>query len=68
MTVTKEMTIGEVLLKDMRAASIFMEQGMHCIGCPMSQRETLEQACAAHGADCEALVDELNQFFVDNTV
>ncbi len=68
MTVTKEMTIGEVLLKDMRAASVFMEQGMHCIGCPMSQRESIEQACAAHGADCEKLIDELNIFFEENTI
>jgi hybrid cluster-associated redox disulfide protein len=66
MTVTKEMTIGEVLLKDMRSAAVFMEQGMHCIGCPMSQRETLEQACSAHGADCDVLIDELNNFFEEN--
>ncbi len=68
MTVTKEMTIGEVLLKDMRAASVFMDQGMHCIGCPMSQRETIEQACGAHGADCETLIKELNTFFAENAV
>ena len=66
MTVTKNMTIGEVLLEDMRAASVFMEQGMHCIGCPISQRESIEEACAAHGADCDALIDQLNQFFQDN--
>ena len=68
MTVTKEMTIGEVLLKDMRSAQIFMEQGMHCIGCPMSQNESIEQACAAHGADCDSLIDALNVFFEENTI
>jgi len=68
MTVTKEMTIGEVLLKDMRAASIFMEQGMHCVGCPMSQRESIEQACGSHGANCDTLIDELNKFFEENAV
>lgn len=67
-TVTKEMTIGEIILKDMRTASVFMEQGMHCVGCPMSQRETIEQACASHGADCDVLVDSLNDFFENNTV
>ncbi len=67
-TITKEMTIGEILLMDMRAASVFMEQGMHCIGCPMSQRETIEQACGAHGAGCDELVESLNKFFTDNTV
>ncbi len=66
MTITKNMTIGEVLLEDMRAASVFMEQGMHCIGCPISQRESIEEACAAHGADCDSLIDQLNQFFQDN--
>ena len=66
--ITKDMTIGEVLQKDMRTAEVLMQQGMHCVGCPMSQRETLEQACAAHGADCEALVDSLNEFFGENTI
>ncbi|MCK5130277.1 MAG: DUF1858 domain-containing protein [Clostridiales bacterium] len=67
-TITKDMTIGEVILQDMRAASVFMEQGMHCVGCPMSQRETIEQACASHGADCDALVSSLNTFFEENTI
>jgi hybrid cluster-associated redox disulfide protein len=67
-TVTKDTTIGELLLADMRAASVLMEMGMHCVGCPMSQRETLEEACAAHGADPKDLVESLNQFFEDNTI
>ncbi len=67
-TITKEMTIGEVIETDMRAASVLMESGMHCVGCPMSQRESLEQACASHGADCDALVESLNKFFEENTV
>lgn len=68
MKVTKDSAIGEILLADMRAASVFMEFGMHCVGCPMSQRETIEEACAAHGANPEELVDLLNQFFEDNTI
>jgi hybrid cluster-associated redox disulfide protein len=68
MTITKDTTIGEILLADMRAASVFMELGMHCIGCPMSQRETVEEACAAHNANPEELVESLNQFFEDNTI
>ena len=61
MTVTKENTIGEILLADMRTAQVFMENGIHCAGCPMSQRETIEQACAAHGADGEDLIKALNK-------
>ncbi len=68
MSITKEMKISEVLLQDMRAASVFMEHGMHCIGCPMSQNESIEQACMAHGANCDALIDALNDFIEANAV
>ena len=39
-----------------------MNSGMHCLGCMMAHGETLEQACAVHGIDCDALVDDLNAF------
>ena len=59
-TVNKEMSIGQVLNLDRSTASIFMQHGMHCLGCPHATAESLEDACAAHGADADALVDKLN--------
>ena len=43
-------------------ADLLMEAGMHCLGCIMAHGESLEQACAVHGIDCDALVDTINQF------
>ncbi len=59
-TVNKQMTIGEVLSLDRGTASIFMGFGMHCLGCPHSVGESIEDACAAHGSDPDALVEKLN--------
>ncbi len=61
--VDKTMSIGEVLRKDKNCAPIFMEFGMHCLGCPHATAESLEMACAAHGADVDALVEKLNEYF-----
>lgn len=61
--VTKEMSIGEVLRMDRGCAPIFMAFGMHCLGCPHATAESLESACAAHGADVEELVKKLNEYF-----
>ncbi len=60
MTVTKEHTIAEVLRMNRGTARIFMEFGMHCLSCPHATGESLEDACAAHGANVEELVDQLN--------
>ena len=60
MTVTPDMSIGEVLKLDRGTASIFMAFGMHCLGCPHATAESLADACAAHGADVTALVEKLN--------
>ena len=61
-TINKQMSIGEVLEIDRETAPIMMEYGMHCMGCPFSMMESLEQGCAAHGTDVEELVDKLNAF------
>ena len=61
--VDKTMTIGQVLAMDRNTAAIMMEYGMHCMGCPMSQMESLEMACAAHGSDVDELIEKLNAFF-----
>lgn len=60
--ITKEMSIGQVLLIDPDTAPIMMEYGMHCMGCPFSQMESLEDGCAAHGTDADELVVKLNEF------
>ena len=60
--VNKQMSIGEVLNLDRSTAAIMMQYGMHCMGCPMSQMESLEMACAAHGTDVDELVNKLNEY------
>lgn len=59
-TITKEMTIKDVLEMDKNLADVLLGFGMHCIYCPMSQLETLEEAAAVHGIDVEFLVKKLN--------
>lgn len=61
MTVNKDMTIGELLMIDEMIAPILMRAGMHCLGCPSSQNETLEEACFVHGIDCDTLVSQINE-------
>ena len=58
--VTKEMTIGELLNMNPNVAPILMEIGMHCLGCPASQMETLEEAAMVHGIDSTLLVEKIN--------
>ncbi len=64
--VNKEMTIGEVLNINMDIAPILMEIGMHCLGCPASQGETLEEAAMVHGIDADLLVEKINAFLKAN--
>jgi len=63
MTVTKDTIIGEVLDADRNAAPIFMEFGMHCLGCPAARGETIGEACAVHGVDTEDLLARLSAHF-----
>lgn len=58
--VSKEMTIGEILAINPMVAPILMEIGMHCLGCPSAQGETLEEAAMVHGIDVELLVEKIN--------
>ena len=62
-SITRKTTIGEVLARDMQTAKYFMEIGMHCLGCPHSQGESIEEACMVHGTDPDALVAKLNGHF-----
>ena len=60
--VTKETMIGELLQIDENVAPILLEIGMHCLGCPSSQMESLEEAAMVHGIDPDALVNRINDF------
>ncbi|MHC1749033.1 MAG: DUF1858 domain-containing protein [Cellulosilyticaceae bacterium] len=60
--ITKEMFIGEILQVDKGVIPILMQSGMHCLGCPSSQMESLEDACSVHGMDVDALVKQLNDY------
>lgn len=59
--INKDMTIGEVLEKDENLADVFMGFGMHCISCPVSQMETVEEACLVHGVDTDFVLKKLNE-------
>lgn len=60
MRIEKNMTIGELLRVAPEKAEILLEVGMHCLGCPASQAETIEEACMVHGIDVDELVEKLN--------
>lgn len=60
--VNKSTMIGELLNIDADVAPILMGIGMHCLGCPSSQMESIEEAAMVHGIDADELVDEINTF------
>lgn len=60
--ITKDMTIGDILDEERETVPFFLEMGMHCLGCPSSRGETVEQACMVHGVDADALVAKINEF------
>ena len=62
MTVTKDSIIGDVLDFNPETAPYFLEMGMHCLGCPSSRGETIEEACAVLGVEADELVNKLNEF------
>jgi hybrid cluster-associated redox disulfide protein len=64
--ITKETNIGDLLKINAEAAApILLGIGMHCLGCPASQSETIEEAAAVHGVDADKLVDDLNAVLAD---
>ena len=60
-TITKDTTIGDILNIKPEAIPVLMEIGMHCIGCPASAGETVEEAAMVHGVDVDELVAKMNQ-------
>ncbi|MDD6059536.1 MAG: DUF1858 domain-containing protein [Ruminococcus sp.] len=65
MQVTKDTIIGDILDADFEVAPYFLEIGMHCLGCPASRGESIDEACAVHGTDADALVAKLNAHFAE---
>lgn len=62
MTITKDTVIGNILDEAPDTAPFFLEMGMHCLGCPASRGETVEQACRVHGVNADELVARINKF------
>ena len=60
MAITKDMTIEEVVQKSPETIRVFMEHGLHCIGCAVARFENIEQGALAHGIDVDALIRDLN--------
>ncbi|MDQ7096179.1 DUF1858 domain-containing protein [Desulfosporosinus sp. PR] len=58
---TKEMTVGQVLRSYPQTIQVFLELGMHCLGCPSSMTESIEGAALTHGRNVDDLVAQLNQ-------
>ena len=65
-SITKDMLIGDILDHDSSTAEFFIEMGMHCLGCPASQAESLEDACAVHGVDPESVIKAINDKIADS--
>ena len=63
--ITKDTRIGDMLMEDMGIAAILMGAGMHCVGCPASQGESLEEACMVHGMDADAILAEINKYLAE---
>ncbi|MDD5938956.1 MAG: DUF1858 domain-containing protein [Clostridiales bacterium] len=59
--ITKDTIIGDILDIAPQTAPVFLSIGMHCLGCPSSRGETVEQACMVHGVDVESLLNEINK-------
>ncbi len=62
MEITKDTLIGEMLEYDMGIAYILMQCGMHCVGCPSSIGESLEEACAVHGLDADEVMAQITEY------
>lgn len=65
MQISKEILIGELLERNPEVAPILMGVGMHCLGCPSAQGESLEEACFAHGIDSSRVIDTINEYLAN---
>lgn len=60
--ITKDMTIGDILRVDINIAPLLMSMGMHCLGCPASQGESLDEAAMVHGMDSDIVEKAVNDY------
>ena len=65
MEITRETIIGDILDIAPETAPFFFEIGMHCLGCPHSRGESIEDACAVHGTDADELVAKINAYLAE---
>lgn len=63
--VTKQTLIGEMLQMDIGIANVLMMAGMHCVGCPASQMESLEEACYVHGMNPDMVLEQINKYLAE---
>lgn len=63
---SKDTTIGQLIAESPEVAPILMEAGMHCLGCPSAQAETLAEAALVHGLDSDLLIEKINAFLAAN--
>lgn len=68
MEITKQTTMGEMLQYDEGIAYILMQSGMHCVGCPSSISESLEEACAVHGLDSDEVLRSIQEYLTEKKV
>ena len=59
--ISKKMTFAEILQRHPELAEVFMEEGMHCVGCPMSAQESIEDGCKAHGLEPEKIIKKIKK-------
>ena len=65
MQINKDMLIGELVVMDELIPQMLMGAGMHCLGCPSSQMESLEEACMVHGIECDDPVSKMNEILAN---
>lgn len=66
MEITKETTMGEMLEYNKGIAYVLMQSGMHCVGCPSSIHESLEEACMVHGLDADTVLKSIQEYLATN--
>ena len=66
MEITKQTTMGEMLEYDRGIAIVLMQSGMHCVGCPASIGESLEEACMVHGIDSDTVLQQIKDYLAEN--
>ena len=64
--ITKDMIIADIIAVDTNLVPVLMSAGMHCVGCPSAQGESLEEACFVHGLDADEVEAALNDYLAQN--